>query len=91
MIAMMIRGHVLNKKGHLIRIFFPLIILYILLVPLYMLVAIAYIIVLLAGDVAKEARSYIEIFFRLPIIINSLKGTIINIENEENNIKIYIN
>jgi len=90
MMAMMIWGKIITKKGFTIPIFFPLIILYVLLLPIYIIAVAAYQILIFVGDSTSEARGYMKIFFELPNIFISLKGTIINIENRENNIKLRI-
>lgn len=88
--AMLIWGHVLTKKGHLIRFFFPLLLVYILLLPIYIIVGLIYAILSLTSGDNNEAASYMKIFLGLPLIFSSLKGTVINVDNKETKIKIKI-
>ena len=90
MMAMMIWGHVLTNKGKLVRFFFPLLLVYILLLPLYIIVGFLYAILSLVNGSKNIVCNYMRIFLSSPIIFISLKGTLINIENEESKVKIKI-
>lgn len=90
MIAMIVIGHVLTKKGYLIRFFFPLFLIYILLLPIYIIVSFIYVLLNLNYESQSTIKSYLKMFLNLPIIFISLKGTLINIDNEENKLRIKI-
>ncbi len=90
MIAMIVIGHVLTKKGHLIRFFFPLFLIYILLLPIYIIASFSYALLSLSDEYQTKITSYLKMFLRLPIIFISLRGTLINVDNEENKIRIKI-
>ena len=79
-----------TKKGYLIRFCFPLLLIYILILPIYIIVGFVYAILNLSNESQNIVKSYMKIFLKFPIIFISLKGTLINIDNEENKIKIKI-